>query len=66
VGGATWKRCERPLLIALSVILIEGRRGGVWVRRVAESISNPGFRENVFGMGWIVFNLLAKRFDIRS
>jgi hypothetical protein len=40
--------------------------GGVPVRRVAEAISNPGFREDVFGMGWIVFNLLAKSLDRRS
>jgi hypothetical protein len=60
-----------PLLIACSanrpsVILVEGRRGGVWVRRVAEAISNPGFRQEVYGMGRIVFNLLAKSLDIRS
>jgi hypothetical protein len=53
-------------LNALGVILVEGRRGGAWVRRITEAISNPGLREDVFGMSWIVFNLLAKSLDIRS
>jgi hypothetical protein len=71
VGGPTWKRCERPLLIACSANRSQRyprRRmaGRVRVRRVTESISNPRFCEDVIRMGWIVFNLLTKSLDVRS
>jgi hypothetical protein len=71
VGGATWKRCERLSLIACSANRSQRhprRRmaGGVRVRGATESISNPRFREDVIGMGWIVFNLLTMSLDVRS
>jgi len=41
-------------------------RLGRGTRRDAKAISDPGFAHNVFGIGRIPFNLLAKRADVRA
>jgi len=53
-------------LVSKSIVVIVPDHRGIGIGRIAETISDPRFREDIFRLGGIILDLLAQHPDVGS